>query len=124
VLLGAGVVGLALAAGWLASRPAPGQDVLAREGERARELDRLSAAVRQRIEVKWALTGQLVEGRLSLAEAIDRVAPLGDEPGAEVGRSLIRWAACHLQDDSDRALEVVVRLVEELHEYLLRAGAG
>jgi hypothetical protein len=110
--------------------------------------DRATAAVRARHRLKLELADGLVEGRLSLAEAIARCRRhLDDEAPAEAsvapwyGRHLLRqvkggtedercgrnliWAVeVKLRASPDVARGVLARLEKELAEHLARGGQG
>lgn len=115
---------------------APGQG-LWQEQTRAEALEKRDAAVRRRLAGKAEVTAEVVAGRLSLAEAIDRfrrLEALRDEgpdgvPGTpsrpaldddEIAQNVLRWASWWLCEEPSRRAEVMTRLEKELAEWQAR----
>jgi hypothetical protein len=113
--------------------PAPGQ-ALSQEQNLAEALEKRDAAVRRRLAGKAEVTAEVVAGRVSLAEAIDRFRRLQDDgqdeaPGTpsrragdddEIAQNVLRWASWWLCRDPSRQAEVMARLEKELAEWQAR----
>jgi hypothetical protein len=109
------------------------------ERQRAALLDRRTEVVRRRLDAKNEIVGQLVDGRLTLAEAAAwfkalnespadcPAVPHGEFPGASEGERLCRqvmsWVRADLSRQSASQAEAMsVRLEEELRTLLGRDG--
>ena len=138
--LAAAAVGLAVAL-WPRGPAAPEPPALLVQPAPPGELDGRVAAVRRAIERKDALAGELLAGRLGLADAVERLlAAEAEEPEAQaearrvrawnypglperegVARNLVLCAAVHVPDPARREA-VADRLAWELDLYLRGHG--
>jgi hypothetical protein len=100
------------------------------EHVRGDALETRDEALRHCLAGKVEVTEEVIAGRLSLAEAIDRfrrlhallddgqdevlgsTSPAGDDE--EVARNVIRWVSHALNDQPSRRVEVVARLEKEM----------
>jgi hypothetical protein len=119
--------------------PPDARQQLEAERQRAALLDRRDEVVRGRLEAKTVVVGQLLDGRLTLAEAAAWFKSLnespadypavrhGEFPGASEGerlcRQVINWVEAELgRQSASQAEAISVRLEEELQTLLRRDG--
>jgi hypothetical protein len=116
---------------------APGHEMW-QEQRRGEALDKRHAAVGRCLAGKAEVTEEVVAGRLSLAEAIDRfrqLEALRDEgpdeaPGTpsrlaadgdeKIAQNVLSWASWRLYKEPSRRAEVMTRLEKELAEWQAR----